>query len=602
MITDSKRRDARRKRVILYLRMSSDQQDTSIDIQRQRLQDRLAKENVEIVGEYVDEGCKGWDDRRQHELALKAIERGEADAVAVYQQSRFTRKKPLKAMADFARLEEVGAEFFTIDNGWVSLDDIGGLVGVMVKSHQDHQFCHDLSAIVYDGHRDVAEKGLHVTGRPPLGLAVNDDRQYILGPTEERRLVRTIFDLYERLGSLRQLVIELNGRGKRTRDGAKWSRATVERLLKNPKLKGVYVWGAEANPKRENRKFRKRREPILKRTNHPAVIEPKQFDRVQRKLTRNKRQTTPSGARKLFTMTGLARCGYCGAAMHGTSLRNQLKSLRYACRRHGSEGSCPGCDHSNSVRQGDLLDVVITLLEAHFLSPDRLDAYRERALEFLQAEFVDPKELKARAVRLKTQVRRAREEYEDLVEESDDRDEVRSARQRWRNKKQELAEATAMLESGCIDEAEIESQVDAELAEMTADYSEIRRAFDEEDTESLRRLFADLIADEGLRVWAGHDGDAPKGSQYWIEKVEVDLKSRSDLSQSITSPGQVWTLSVTPERLLGSDDVIEILDVSRRTFARWMERGWLSPVERRQTGRPLKFRHAEVMEAARLHG
>ena len=81
------------KRAVLYLRMSSDKQETSIDDQRAELLTYAEKHGYVIVGEYLDEAISGDDtERRTGFLQMREDTRsGRFDLVLCWDQDRFGR-------------------------------------------------------------------------------------------------------------------------------------------------------------------------------------------------------------------------------------------------------------------------------------------------------------------------------------------------------------------------------------------------------------------------------------------------------------------------------------------------------------------------------
>jgi len=113
-------------RVVLYLRMSSERQEDSIDRQQDELLRYATRLGYRILGEYRDEAISGdKTDRRSGFLALRdAAERGEFDVVLAWDQDRFGRFDPLDAGYWIYPSRRAGVRFETIAQGPIAWEDL----------------------------------------------------------------------------------------------------------------------------------------------------------------------------------------------------------------------------------------------------------------------------------------------------------------------------------------------------------------------------------------------------------------------------------------------------------------------------------------------
>jgi len=151
-------------------------------------------------------------------------------------------------------------------------------------------------------------------GRPPFGYRVGEGRRLEVLP-EEAEVVRLIFHLYGQGLGLRRLAQRLNELGLLTRAGRPWSVAAVRDILRNRVYVGTY-----------------RRFGVRVPSSHPALVSPREFERVQMRLS-SQRQGGERLAGGQFPLSGLAVCGYCGGRMVGVTRRQRWQ------RRDGSEKS-----------------------------------------------------------------------------------------------------------------------------------------------------------------------------------------------------------------------------------------------------------------------
>lgn len=86
-----------------------------------------------------------------------------------------------------------------------------------------------LVALEWEREIETAEE--HLPGDVPFGLRVAADTQRLEENPEERELLYSLMELIVQEGSYARIADELNRRGFRTRQGAKWSPVSVFEML-----------------------------------------------------------------------------------------------------------------------------------------------------------------------------------------------------------------------------------------------------------------------------------------------------------------------------------------------------------------------------------
>ena len=154
---------------------------------------------------------------------------------------------------------------------------------------------------------------------------------------------------------------------------------------------------------------------------HEGIIDPKLFDRVQRKLAQRERplQTCRSSRRAAYPLVGLIYCEHCGKPMHGQSCRandrqgtKQYQYHHYICSTYANYGA--GIEMNKTCRRhvidaGRVLSWIVYKLQEVFLGPGR-DVLVEEIKRQLAAEAktntTDVKRLEKRAADLDREVGR----------------------------------------------------------------------------------------------------------------------------------------------------------------------------------------------------
>jgi site-specific DNA recombinase len=240
---------AERKRCAIYTRKSTEegleQAFNSLDAQREACSAYIlsqAHEGWEPVRDHYDDG--GWSGGNADRPALKQLLQDVAacrvDIIVVYKVDRLTR-----SLADFARivdiLDKAGASFVSVTQAFNTTNSMGRLTLNVLLSFA--QFEREVTGErIRDKIAASKRKGMWMGGPIPLGYRL-EERQLVIEP-EEASTVRLIFERYCELGSIRDVLDELNDRGlltkvKHLRDGSTrggipFSRGPVAQLLKNP--------------------------------------------------------------------------------------------------------------------------------------------------------------------------------------------------------------------------------------------------------------------------------------------------------------------------------------------------------------------------------
>ncbi len=124
------------------------------------------------------------------------------------------------------------------------------------------------------GREAGARAGKHQSGPAPYGYTRDySQRPRLVADPVEAAVVRTIFKEYLRRRSMKRLIEFLASQGLRTRRGKEWSRAGVSWILKNETYLGRVHFGA-----------------IRARGQHPALISPIMFNKVQKLIRKNNKR------------------------------------------------------------------------------------------------------------------------------------------------------------------------------------------------------------------------------------------------------------------------------------------------------------------------
>ena len=190
----------------------------------------------------------------------------------------------------------------------------------------------------------------------PVGYVWTQDTGLALDPDRRvQEAIRSVFRLFDRLGSARQVLFHMRGEGlkfPRPSDGKtmatyKW-RSPVYRnvisILTNPFYAGAYAYGKTKMKTKivdgVVRKTYNHPRPmsewtVLLRDHHDAYVTWDKFEQNRERLARNSFSKRSGGAKSgrggSALMSGLLRCRRCGRMLHVT-YGGRIPIPRYSCR------------------------------------------------------------------------------------------------------------------------------------------------------------------------------------------------------------------------------------------------------------------------------
>jgi site-specific DNA recombinase len=260
-------------RCAIYTRKSTeynlDLAFNSLDAQREACEAYIKSQAHEgwraIPGRYDDGAFSGGSlERPALQQLLSDIRAGKIDIVLVYKVDRLTR-----SLADFAKLIELfethSVSFVSVTQSFNTNSSMGRLTLNVLLSFA--QFERELiGERVRDKIAASKRKGLWVGGPVPLGYVAANKRITVV--PAEAEAVRTIFERYLELGSIRTLADDLHQRGIRSKPrqlsngrsggGGRLGVGALAHLLKNRFYIGEVVYRGEV--------YRAEHEPIVQPT------------------------------------------------------------------------------------------------------------------------------------------------------------------------------------------------------------------------------------------------------------------------------------------------------------------------------------------------
>ena len=367
----------KKKLAAIYARVSSDKQDTDLSLgaQIRALKDYAARNNYEIVREFVDEAESGRTSTRpafREMIGLAKTKEPPFGTILVWKLNRFARSRA-DSITYKTLLRNRGLDVISINE---PLDDspTGRLIEGVIESI-DEFYSENLGQDIRRGMRENASRGFFNGSRPPYGfckIRVRDghrERNKIEPESEDSvsvSVVRRMFDMAAGDIGCKEIAKTLNKEGLRTATGERWGRTTVYKVLSNEAYAGTLVWGGrQGHPA-----LRSGEPPVRVENAWPAIVDRDTFNLVQQKLGSKRPQVThPRTVPSFYLLSGLLFCS-CGRALTGHSAKSG-RHFYYQCSRSFKQGK-DACN-ARMLPKEKLERLVIDQLKSRVLTDENME-------------------------------------------------------------------------------------------------------------------------------------------------------------------------------------------------------------------------------------
>jgi len=377
--------------VCLYMRMSTNMQEHSIDSQRKVLAAYALGHGMTIVSEYADEGISGRKaDKRPGFLQMITDSAGGAfAAVLIYDSSRFARNLE-ESLVYKSILKRNGVALVSATEP--NLDDETAVLTDALLGAMNEMYSLKLSQNVRRGMIHNAQNGVYQCA-PPYGYVIAAKKTPPVVVPAEAVLVRRVFAMAQAGEHAFSIARALNRAGCCTRAGKPWERRAVERILRNPMYKGEVVWN-HTNDR------------ICAKGRHEPIISADMFGEVQTQLAAahaSGHARPPSECR--HWLSGIMKCGACGGTMTYSARAGGHDT--FGCNRY-KKGTCMVCNSiSRAKAEKCVLDAMAALVGG---TPIQVAQRAPCAAENAQGQ------LRAEVARMQKKMARIRVAYEEGID------------------------------------------------------------------------------------------------------------------------------------------------------------------------------------------
>lgn len=339
-----------------YIRVSTDDQtELSPDSQVKKIHEYAKAHGYIVPEEYIfhDDGISGRTTKKRpgfnKMIATAKSTPKPFDAILVWKFSRFARNRE-DSIVFKSMLKKCGIDVISISEA-VGDDKMSILIESLIEA-MDEYYSVNLSEEVVRGMTEKVSRGKPVS-IPPIGYKMQDGELVIDEDTAP--MIRKIFKDYLDGKGYREIAMNLNSKGFKTRRGNNFENRTVQYIINNPLYAGYIRWDIDGRGSRAY--YRDGKEMIVKGSHEPLIsaetYELIKSKRAEEKVVNRKfeRQTPVVND---FALRGLVRCSDCGGTLCMASTGKSLQCYKYA---HGK------CSVSHNISLRKINDAVLAALK-----------------------------------------------------------------------------------------------------------------------------------------------------------------------------------------------------------------------------------------------
>ena len=449
----------------IYTRVSTSMQvdGYSLDAQRDKLRKYAEYEDMEIAGEYSDEGFSGKNIQGRHEFQrmLQDIQdcKDGVEYVLVFKLSRFGRNAA-DVLNSLQLMQDFGVNLICVEDGIDSSKDSGKLM-ISVLSAVAEIERENIRTQTMAGREQKAREGKWNGGFAPYGYRLENGE--LLIAEDEAEVIRVIFDRYIHSNDgVNGVAKYLNQHGytKKLRQNGTlpgFSASFVKSIIDNPIYMGKIAYGR----RRTEKKIGARNEmhvvaqsefPVYE-GQHNAIVSEEDWNLAHEKRKVNAyRREKVNDPEHAHILSGILKCPCCGKSLYGNVSKAHSKDKKtryyYYCKNTVTSTGHQ-CTFRQNIEQTEMNRMVSSIVSAMVKDPRFAEAIKEKI-----GSAVDTGSLEKQLGALQSQLRQALGTKSRLEKQMDSLD----INDQYYNRKISDLQRRYEDQYGRIDE--IESQID----------------------------------------------------------------------------------------------------------------------------------------------
>ena len=344
-------------KAVIYARYSSNnQREESIEGQIRACKEYAKRKNIQIINQYIDRALTGKNDNRPAFLEMiKDSSLKTFNLVLCYKVDRFARNRFDSAIYK-AKLKKNGV---TIEYAKEQIPDTpeGIILESMLEGFAEY-YSANLGENTRRGKKENAIKGKLNGGVTPYGYIRKNGNYEI--DAEKSKIIQFIYNSYIEGISFSKIIQDT-----RNIYNQSFSKSGIKNILNNPVYTGLYIYNTYEG------------EQFKIENHHPAIIPPETFTQAEKRRAINKRSPNANKGKKKYMLSGICRCGECGAPFIITHSYKNGEPIYYrmTCNNRKEKKSC-----TNKTRKMDIIEnAAIQAIKEKILNPQMIHLLAEKA-------------------------------------------------------------------------------------------------------------------------------------------------------------------------------------------------------------------------------
>ena len=326
-------------KAVIYARYSdNNQREESIEGQLRECKEFAEKQGFTILNSYIDRALSAkTDNRPQFQKMIKDSGKHLFDVIIVWKLDRFARNRYDSAHYK-AILRKNGVKAMSATER-IAEDSTGILLESLLEGYAEF-YSAELAEKVTRGMTENALKCKYNGGPVPVGYVIDNDKHFQIDPITAP-VVLEAFKKYDKGATVTALVHWMDEKGIRTKFGNPLLIDAVNRMLKNRRYLGEYIYMNIVQP-----------------NGIPAIVPQDLFDRVQEKMQKNKKAPARNKAKEeLYLLTTKIFCGCCESLMVGESGTGKMGTFHqyYKCVSVKKRRGCK----KKTIKKNWIEDIVV---------------------------------------------------------------------------------------------------------------------------------------------------------------------------------------------------------------------------------------------------
>lgn len=353
------------KTAVIYARFSSHTQtEQSIEGQLRECYAYAKRNDIAIVGEYIDRALTGTTDKRPNFLRMIDDSKKKTfQYVLVYQLDRFARNRYDSANYK-AKLKKNGARVLSAREN-ITEDASGILVEGLLESMAEY-YSAELSQKVKRGVQESLRKGHFLGGVGTLGYDIKE-KKWVVNP-QEAEIVNEAFTRYKNGEKAKDISEDFNARGIHTKTGGIFKRNDFPRLIRNKKYIGLYEHKGELLPN------------IV-----PVIVDEQLFYKCNAIMDKHKHRSRETKQDVNYILSGKLYCGHCGSNIVAECARSKTGKMYYYYKCINKKHNTKNCTGKTYPKQ-ELEDYIFRNTVEHILTPKVIDQIAELVVNKFNSE------------------------------------------------------------------------------------------------------------------------------------------------------------------------------------------------------------------------